>query len=85
MTETESKELWNKITAVLEDQLQYGFLEKAKFVVRAYLENSTLILEVNDDEAFEFFNSQITQQRILIISRPIANIATVQVNRVPEE
>lgn len=85
MTQSESKELWNKVIAVLEDQLQYGFLEQARSVTNTHLQDATLILEVDDQDAFEFFSSAINQQRILIVSRQISEIKAVQVNKVEEE
>lgn len=85
MTQSESKELWNKVIAVLEDQLQYGFLEQARSVINTQLEDATLILEVDDQDAFEFFSSAINQQRILIVSRQISEIKAVRVNKVEAE
>jgi len=45
-------------------------IEQTKFVTEARVEGSQLILEVNNEEARDYFNSEVNQQRMIILARP---------------
>lgn len=79
-----TSQIWIQILGILEEQLQKGFLEQAKSVVSATETNSTLRLEVNTDEALEFFSADVNQQRILILGRTFASIETIEVKKVSD-
>ncbi|OVE79860.1 hypothetical protein BVY02_02105 [bacterium J17] len=85
MTNPRSQEVWQRIVSILDDQLQYGFLEQAKSVVDVQLEGSELKLCVSSDEALEFFAADVNQQRLLIISRPVVSLDKISVELVEAE
>lgn len=82
MSDVRAFEVWKQILAVLEDKLQFGFLEQARDVVDLKLEAQELTLFVCSQSAREFFSAEVNQQRILIVSRPIAPINSVVVESV---
>ena len=79
MTDRRAHDVWQKILAVLEEKLQYGFLEQAKAVVDVKCEGTELTLFVSNEDAFRFFSAEINQQRLFIVSRPIAPIDKFQI------
>ena len=85
MTDQESVAFWNKIQTILDEQLQYGFLEQAKSIVDIKLEGSHLTLTVSTDEAYDFFNSELNKQRLLIVSRQVAALEEIEVIKVEAE
>ena len=85
MTNPRSQEVWQRIVSILDEQLQYGFLEQAKSVVDVRLEGSELQLSVSSTEALEFFAADINQQRLLIISRPVVSLDKISVELVEAE
>lgn len=85
MIDARASEIWQRITSLLEDKLQYGIIEQAKSVVRISLIGNGLKLYVSSDEAAEFFSSDVNQQRLSILARPILNIETIEVERVDAE
>ena len=76
---------WTSIKAVLEEQLQYGFLEQVKSVVDVSFSGGEFVLTVTTDEAAEFFNAEVNQQRLMIVSRPIVSIESIVVKKVEAE
>jgi hypothetical protein len=79
MTDKNAQEIWQKILDVLEEKLQFGFLEQAKAVVDVKLDGSEFTLFVANAEALRFFSAEINQQRLFIVSRPIATIEKFRV------
>lgn len=74
-------ELWQKILDSLEDTLQYGFLEEARYVAGAKVEGQALIISVpptsaESDKAFQFLSSPSNSQRILILAKRLAAAGT---------
>lgn len=78
---------WRKILDILEEKLQMGLLEQARSVREVHFEGGELQLVVGSPEAMEFFSSEVNQQRLSIISRPVARIDRVSVTlrETPEE
>ena len=62
--------IWNLILERLQEKLQYGVIEQTKFVADARVEGSELILEVTSEDAKEYFNAEVNQQRLIILARP---------------
>ena len=85
MTETHAKEIWQQIVKILEEKLQFGFLEQEKSVVNVEFDGAELTLTVASDEAFDFFNAEINQQRLIIVSRPVISLDKVLVKKVDAE
>lgn len=85
MSSQEDQAVWANILAILEEQLQYGFLEQAKSVVDVHFAGSELMLTVASEEAAEFFSADINQQRLMIVSRPIVRIESIAVKTVEAE
>lgn len=85
MSSQEDQAVWANILEILEEQLQYGFLEQAKSVVDVHFACSELMLTVASEEAAEFFSADINQQRLMIVSRPIVRIESIAVKSVEAE
>ena len=85
MIDARASEIWQRITSLLEDKLQYGIIDQAKSVVRVSLIGNGLKLYVSSDESAEFFSSEVNQQRLSILARSIFNIETIEVERVDAE
>ena len=82
MTDTESAKIWRQIVEILDEKLQYGFLNQEKSVVDISINGNELTLYVCNDEAFDFFQSEINQQRLMIMSRGIRNFNSIIVAKV---
>jgi hypothetical protein len=88
MTSQNDSAVWARILLLMEEKMQFGFLEQARFVLKVEFEGSHALLTVCSDEAREFFSSQVNQQRLMIVSRPVVSInqlSIVQVNAEPLE
>ena len=85
MANAKDQATWDKIIALLEDKLQFGFLEQIRACADVSFDGGEVTLFVSTDEAFEFFNADINQQRLTIYSRPVVRIETVSVRRVEAE
>ena len=81
----EDLETWTSIKAILEEQLQYGFLEQAKAVVDVSFTGGEFVLTVTTEEAAEFFSADVNQQRLMIVSRPVTSIESIVVKKVEAE
>ena len=81
MSDQRAHEIWKQICHVLDEKLQYGFLEQAKSVVDVKLEGDEFTLFVSGDDALRFFSAEVNQQRLLIVSRPIASIQRFHVQK----
>ena len=79
MTHQRSKDVWERILALLDEKLQYGLLEQARSVTSVSLEGHELILTVSAGEAEEFFSAHINQQRIIILARPVLSLDKITV------
>ena len=82
MGNTLAAELLDRLSQVLEEQLQCGFLDQLRSVVKARVEGTELKLWVATSEADEFFSAHVNQQRVIILSRPVAPIEKITVIRV---
>lgn len=71
-------EIWKHITALLDEQLQYGYLEQAKAVTEVQLVGGELVLSVKTPEARDFFSAHINQQRLIILSRSKFQLESVR-------
>lgn len=71
--------VWKQLLAKLEEQQQYGFLDKARYVREAFEEGGALKLVVSDDDAREYFESDLTKLRIMVASRSFSPINDVRV------
>ena len=71
MKDTRAQEIWNKILEVLDEKLQYAFLNQARSVRDVRFEGSELVLVVSSPESVAFLNSDLNQQRLMIISRSL--------------
>lgn len=71
MKDTRAHEIWNKILEVLDEKLQYAFLNQARSVRDVRFEGSELVLVVSSPESVAFLNSDLNQQRLMIISRSL--------------
>lgn len=85
MTDPKSTDLWRRIVEVFDEKLQYGFLDKVSSVVEVKVEGSEIHISVSSNEAFEFFRSEVNQQRLIILSRSIVSLDKVVVHRVDAE
>ena len=85
MTDKHAIEVWEAILKILDEKLQYGFLEQAKAVVDIHVDGGELKLTVATDEAEEFFNSEVNQQRLMITSRPVIAIEVIIVEKTDAE
>lgn len=70
---------WQKILSVLDEKMQFGFLEKAKDVSDVKIEGSEFFIFVNSKEALEFFKAELNQQRLFIVSRPFVSLQKINV------
>ncbi|MBP9838575.1 MAG: hypothetical protein KBC84_07650 [Proteobacteria bacterium] len=77
MSNQPAHEIWKKVLAVLDEKMQFGFLEMAKEVVDIKISGSEITLFVTNSEAEVYFNSEVNQQRIFIVSRPIHPLSKV--------
>ena len=77
MKAIDSEKLWEKVLEALEDKLQFGILEQARSVVRVQLQGSELLLTCANPEAAEFFNAHVNQQRLILLTRGLANIEKI--------
>jgi len=77
--------IWKQILQILDEKLQLGVLQQSRAVVDYKFEAEHLTLFVATDEAFDFFNSEINQQRLIILSRPAIWMEKVSVERVEAE
>lgn len=71
--------VWETILAVLEEKLQMGLLLQARLVESARLEGGELILKCSNQKHREFFNAHVNQQRLIILSRQVANLEKIRV------
>ena len=85
MTEQQVKEIWDKILEMLADKLQFGFLEQAGSIASTKIRGNELILTVASEEAKAFFNSEVNQQRLILLTRPLINLETVTAVMVDED
>ena len=85
MSDEQALDAWQKIVSVLDEKLQYGFLEQVKSVVHVAIEGEELLLKVNSEEALDFFRADINQQRLFIVSRPIVSLSKISVELVEQE
>lgn len=85
MTKQNDTAVWARILLLMEEKMQFGFLEQARFVLKAEFENGHAILTVCSDDAREFFNSQVNQQRLIIVSRPVVSIERFTILQVEAE
>ncbi len=81
MTNQVSAKAWEKILLLLEDKLQMGLLEQTRAVVDVNLEGAELTLFVASDESFDYFSSEVNQQRLIIMSRPVISLERIRVKR----
>ncbi len=75
---------WEKILAVLDEKMQFGFLEKAKGIVDVKIEGTELFISVNNKDALEFFKADLNQQRLFIVSRPFVSLQKINVSLVED-
>lgn len=85
MANAKDQATWDKIIALLEDKLQFGFLEQVRAVADVSFDGSEVTLFVSTDEAMEFFRADVNQQRLSIVSRPVVRIERVEVRRLEAE
>lgn len=85
MTSQNESSVWARILALMEEKMQFGFLEQARAVLKVEFEGTHATLTVCTEEAAEFFSAQINQQRLMIVSRPVANIQSISIERVEAE
>ncbi len=85
MTEQHAKETWQAILLLLDEKMQYGFLEQAKSVVDVRINGSEISLAVSNDEALRFFSAEVNQQRLIIVSRSVISFEKVTVHKVEAE
>ncbi len=85
MTSDKASQIWKDLLGAFEEKLQYSILEQAKSVVDVGLEGSELVLMVATNEAFDFFNAQVNEQRIIIFSRPITHLEKITAVKVDAE
>ena len=81
MTNQVSAKAWEQILLLLEDKLQMGLLEQTRAVVDVNLEGAELTLFVASDESFDYFSSEVNQQRLIIMSRPVISLEKIRVKR----
>ena len=73
---SERNELWEKIIEALEDTLQFGFLEEARYVSAIRVEGNALVVSIpptsaEAERAFHFLAKPENSQRILILAKRI--------------
>ncbi len=85
MDDQRALEIWSKVLEVLDEKLQYGFLEQAKCVLNVAFDGSVFTLYVSGEEALRFFNAEVNQQRLFIVSRPIASITRIAIEKAETE
>ena len=85
MTSDKAAKIWKELLSILEEKLQYSILEQAKSVVDVSLDGSDLTLMVATDEAHDFFNSQVNEQRLIILSRPVVQLEKITAEKVNAE
>ncbi len=85
MTKADAQAVWKSIVAVLEEKMQFGFLEQVQYVVSVSLEAHTLTLGVTTEDALDFFRADVNQQRLFIVSRPITTISNIEVELIQAE
>ncbi|MCB0358212.1 MAG: hypothetical protein KDD44_01200 [Bdellovibrionales bacterium] len=78
MTSERAAEVWDSIISTLEDKLQYALIEQARSVVKADFEGGELSLLVADQEACDFFNSPVNEQRLILQCRSVVHIQKVR-------
>jgi hypothetical protein len=78
-----AQQVWDAILSDLEEKLQFGVLEQARAVVSVELKGNCLTLKVCTEEARNFFSTPTCQQRLAIISRPIAIVEEFEIELVP--
>ena len=81
MTDRRAEDIWRRITAVLEEKLQYAFLDYLRTVVSVKLEGNELWLGVCGQESFEFFSAAVNQQRLIIMARPVISLEKLIVRK----
>lgn len=82
MTDSDSRELWQRIVRSLEEKLQFGFLEQERSVVAVRFDGADLTLVVSNSDAADFFRADVNQQRLIIVSRGIVSIEKITVELV---
>lgn len=78
MSKERSSVIWDQILQVLDEKLQYGFLEQASSVLDVRLEGEELHLTVSTPEALEFFNSELNEQRLILLVRSFLRLSRVR-------
>ncbi len=78
MTKERSSDVWDRILQVLDEKLQYGFLEQAAAVLDVHLEGEELHLTVATPEAQQFFNSELNEQRLILLVRSFLRLSRVK-------
>jgi tRNA threonylcarbamoyladenosine modification (KEOPS) complex Pcc1 subunit len=81
--EKTAQQIWDSILCDLEDKLQFGVLEQARAVISVEFNDKCLTLKVFTTEARDFFSTPACQQRLVIISRPVAVIEEFKIELVP--
>ena len=76
---------WNQILEILDEKLQYGLLEQARAVVDVKITGGELTLFVGNSESKEFFQAEVNQHRLMIMSRSVFNIEKITVQMVEAE
>ena len=85
MASQTDSELWTRILVLMEEKLQLGFLEQAKSVVKVSFDGTEAKLTVCSEEAQDFFKADTNQQRLMIVSRSVVRIDSIEVIRVEAE
>ena len=85
MASQTDSELWTRILVLMEEKLQLGFLEQAKYVVKVLFTGTQAQLTVCSQEAEDFFTAETNQQRLMIVSRSVVRIDSIEVVRVEAE
>jgi hypothetical protein len=81
MNDEKFPKIWSDILELLSEKLQLGLLEQAKCVTEARIENHELWIKTDNEDAFKFFSSEVNQQRLIILARPVIAIEKI----VPEK
>jgi hypothetical protein len=79
MNDQNTAAAWEQIVEILHEKLQYGLIEQLKSVSDVNIASHELTLTVNTDEAIDYFSAEINQQRLIILARPVLNLAKVLV------
>lgn len=85
MASQNDSEVWTRILVLMEEKMQFGFLEQAKAVLKIELEGAHAKLSVCTDEAEEFFTAETNQQRLMIVCRSVVSIESIEVIRIDAE